>query len=139
MLLLLSCKYDIYLQEDYKHSTSPALLPTFSIHPTLDTGSSVQSFTVKTVFTILCFFYMLAWQRPWHELENNFMIMFKVGMGGLPTVPEHLSDEGKDFLSHCFETDPRARWMASQLQNHPFVKVKGLLRKPLSWASLTII
>lgn len=51
------------------------------------------------------------------------MIMFKVGMGGSPAIPDNLSVEGKDFLTHCLETDTKERWTASQLQDHQFVKV----------------
>ena len=51
------------------------------------------------------------------------MIMFKVGMGGTPAIPESLSEEGQDFLEHCLEHDPKQRWTASELLDHPFVKV----------------
>ncbi|KAK6169248.1 hypothetical protein SNE40_020332 [Patella caerulea] len=66
---------------------------------------------------------MTTGKRPWFELENNFQIMFKVGMGEKPAIPESLSAEGKDFLSHCFETDPNERWTASKLQDHNFTKI----------------
>lgn len=49
--------------------------------------------------------------------------MYKVGMGHKPPIPERLSPEGKDFLSHCLESEPRMRWTASQLLDHSFVKV----------------
>lgn len=49
--------------------------------------------------------------------------MYKVGMGHKPPIPERLSPEGKDFLSHCLESEPRMRWTASQLLDHAFVKV----------------
>lgn len=52
------------------------------------------------------------------------MIMFRVGMGGSPSIPDTLSDEGQDFLDHCLEHDPRQRWTASELLGHPFVKVR---------------
>ena len=65
----------------------------------------------------------LSLQRPWHEYEHNFQIMYKVGMGHKPPIPERLSPEGKDFLSHCLESDPKMRWTASQLLDHAFVKV----------------
>ena len=68
-------------------------------------------------FSIFCL------QRPWHEIEGNFAIIFKVGMGGTPAIPDRLSKEGKDFLEHCLENDPKLRWTASQLQDHPFTKV----------------
>lgn len=44
-------------------------------------------------------------------------------MGHKPPIPERLSPEGKDFLSHCLESDPKIRWTASQLLDHAFVKV----------------
>ncbi|XP_068406818.1 mitogen-activated protein kinase kinase kinase 4 isoform X2 [Eschrichtius robustus] len=66
---------------------------------------------------------MVTGKRPWHEYEHNFQIMYKVGMGHKPPIPERLSPEGKEFLSHCLESEPRMRWTASQLLDHSFVKV----------------
>ncbi|KAF6114874.1 mitogen-activated protein kinase kinase kinase 4 [Phyllostomus discolor] len=66
---------------------------------------------------------MVTGKRPWHEYEHNFQIMYKVGMGHKPPIPDRLSPEGKDFLSHCLESEPGTRWTASQLLDHPFVKV----------------
>ncbi|KAJ8396075.1 hypothetical protein AAFF_G00026070 [Aldrovandia affinis] len=66
---------------------------------------------------------MVTGKRPWHEYEHNFQIMYKVGMGHTPPLPEKLSAEGKDFLRHCLESDPKHRWSASALLDHPFVKV----------------
>lgn len=66
---------------------------------------------------------MVTGKRPWHEYEHNFQIMYKVGMGHKPPIPERLSPEGKSFLSHCLESDPKHRWTSSQLLDHPFVKV----------------
>ncbi|XP_053150993.1 mitogen-activated protein kinase kinase kinase 4 isoform X6 [Hemicordylus capensis] len=66
---------------------------------------------------------MVTGKRPWHEYEHNFQIMYRVGMGHKPPIPERISPEGKDFLSHCLESDPKMRWTASQLLDHPFVKV----------------
>ncbi|TRY93363.1 hypothetical protein DNTS_032857, partial [Danionella cerebrum] len=66
---------------------------------------------------------MVTGKRPWHEYEHNFQIMYRVGMGHKPPIPEKLSTEGKDFLSHCLESEPKRRWTASALLDHPFVKV----------------
>ncbi|XP_068597107.1 mitogen-activated protein kinase kinase kinase 4 [Brachionichthys hirsutus] len=66
---------------------------------------------------------MVTGKRPWHEYEHNFQIMYKVGMGHKPPIPEKLSTEGKDFLDHCLESEPKRRWTASMLLDHPFVKV----------------
>ena len=63
-------------------------------------------------------------QLPWSEFDNQFQIMFQLGNGKSPTIPESsLSNEGHDFLSHCFEQDPCRRWRANHLLDHPFVKV----------------
>ncbi|XP_037541125.1 mitogen-activated protein kinase kinase kinase 4 [Nematolebias whitei] len=66
---------------------------------------------------------MVTGKRPWHEYEHNFQIMYKVGMGHKPPIPEKISTEGKDFLGHCLESEPKRRWTASMLLDHPFVKV----------------
>nr|XP_013800903.1 PREDICTED: mitogen-activated protein kinase kinase kinase 4 isoform X8 [Apteryx mantelli mantelli] len=66
---------------------------------------------------------MVTGKRPWHEYEHNFQIMYRVGMGHKPPIPDKVSPEGKDFLCHCLESDPKMRWTASQLLDHPFVKV----------------
>ncbi|KAK2824175.1 hypothetical protein Q5P01_021350 [Channa striata] len=66
---------------------------------------------------------MVTGKRPWHEYEHNFQIMYKVGMGHKPPIPEKLSTEGKDFLCYCLENEPKCRWTASMLLDHPFVKV----------------
>ncbi|XP_034284408.1 mitogen-activated protein kinase kinase kinase 4 isoform X5 [Pantherophis guttatus] len=66
---------------------------------------------------------MVTGKRPWHEFEHNFQIMYRVGMGHKPPIPEKISPEGKGFLSHCLESDPKMRWTASQLLDHSFVKV----------------
>ena len=42
---------------------------------------------------------LLFSQRPWHELESNYQITFKVGIGVSPPFSENLGEEGKDFLS----------------------------------------
>ena len=71
---------------------------------------------------------MATGKRPWHELESNYQIMFKVGMGESPPVPETLNKEGQDFLSKCFEHDPRVRATAEDLLSEPFLKVFLLLK-----------
>lgn len=62
-------------------------------------------------------------QRPWHEYDSNYQIMFKVGMGEVPTCPDTLSEEGHSFLELCLQHEPRNRASADELLEHPFVKV----------------
>lgn len=49
--------------------------------------------------------------------------MFKIGNSKeLPTIPDHLSDEGKEFVMLCLQRNPLQRPTAAQLLEHPFVK-----------------
>lgn len=57
--------------------------------------------------------------------------MFKIGNSKeLPAIPEHLSDEGKDFVRKCLQREPRSRPTAAELLEHPFVKDAAPLEKP---------
>ncbi|XP_055337776.1 mitogen-activated protein kinase kinase kinase 4-like [Paramacrobiotus metropolitanus] len=55
--------------------------------------------------------------------DNEYAIMFHVGAGGRPKIPDTLSPDGKDFLDHCFEKNPDDRWRADRLLKHPFVTI----------------
>ena len=44
-------------------------------------------------------------------------------MGQSPGVPEHLSEEGKNFLDSCFVHNPEERASAQDLLSHNFTKV----------------
>ena len=44
-------------------------------------------------------------------------------MGQSPAVPDHLSQEGKDFLGTCFVHLPEERATAQDLLSHNFTKV----------------
>ncbi|XP_031553108.1 mitogen-activated protein kinase kinase kinase 4-like isoform X3 [Actinia tenebrosa] len=65
---------------------------------------------------------MATGKPPWHEYDNNWAIMFKVGDGAIPAIPDTLSEEGRDFLHSCFLHDPRERPTANDLMDHSFVK-----------------
>jgi serine/threonine protein kinase len=75
-------------------------------------------------------------QRPWAEFDTNYQIMFKVGMGEAPAVPDNLSEEGHQFLQLCLQHDPRQRASASELLHHTFVKVNALTCFPLDILSV---
>ncbi|XP_050071777.1 mitogen-activated protein kinase kinase kinase 4 [Anopheles maculipalpis] len=60
--------------------------------------------------------------RPWHQFDSNFQIMFKVGMGESPEIPDNLSEEGKDFVGNCLQHDPKDRQKADELLQHIFCK-----------------
>ncbi|RUS75685.1 hypothetical protein EGW08_016551 [Elysia chlorotica] len=65
---------------------------------------------------------MATGKRPWHELEHNVQIMFRVGMGSIPPIPDSLCMEGKEFLGCCLVREISKRWTAQQLLDHIFVK-----------------
>lgn len=49
--------------------------------------------------------------------------LFKIGNSReLPPIPDHLSEDGKDFVKLCLQRDPSHRPTAAQLLEHPFVK-----------------
>ena len=56
--------------------------------------------------------------------------MFKIGNSKeLPAMPDHLSDDGKDFVKQCLQRNPLHRPTAAQLLEHRFVKNVALLEK----------
>ncbi|XP_059490886.1 mitogen-activated protein kinase kinase kinase 4 isoform X2 [Neocloeon triangulifer] len=65
---------------------------------------------------------MASGKRPWPEYESNYQIMFKVGMGDTPKVPDSLSIEGHSFVDLCLQHDPHKRASADELLEHTFVK-----------------
>ena len=43
---------------------------------------------------------MLTGHPPWHGVKGN--IIFLLGKGQQPPIPEGLSEQARDFLGHCF-------------------------------------
>ncbi|EEZ98383.1 mitogen-activated protein kinase kinase kinase 4 [Tribolium castaneum] len=66
---------------------------------------------------------MASGKRPWAQFDSNYQIMFKVGMGQSPDPPDHMTDEGLDFLELCFQHNPKDRATAQELLDHSFVKL----------------
>ncbi|KAL2906254.1 Mitogen-activated protein kinase kinase kinase 17 [Bienertia sinuspersici] len=49
-------------------------------------------------------------------------LLYRIAVGGeSPKIPGNLSSEGKDFLEKCFFKNPKKRWTAQMLLDHPFV------------------
>ncbi|XP_062510637.1 mitogen-activated protein kinase kinase kinase 4-like isoform X2 [Corticium candelabrum] len=66
---------------------------------------------------------MATGKRPWPEYDHEYCIIFQVGNGNCPKIPDNLGEEGKNFLRLCFKHDPNTRSTASALLDHPFVKI----------------
>ncbi|KAM3282633.1 mitogen-activated protein kinase kinase kinase 3 [Capsicum chacoense] len=65
---------------------------------------------------------MATSKPPWSQYEGVAAI-FKIGNSkDFPEIPEHLSNDAKNFIRLCLQREPSARPTASQLLEHPFVK-----------------
>uniref|UniRef100_A0A0C9RJH7 mitogen-activated protein kinase kinase kinase n=1 Tax=Wollemia nobilis TaxID=56998 RepID=A0A0C9RJH7_9CONI len=65
---------------------------------------------------------MATAKPPWSQYEG-VAAMFKIGNSKeLPSIPDHLSEEGKSFVKLCLQRNPALRPTAAQLLEHPFVK-----------------
>eukprot|EP00759_Apiculatamorpha_spiralis_P040440 PhF_6_TR39007/c0_g1_i1/m.58380 len=76
---------------------------------------------------------MLTNRPPWNELSEKFTNVYQYifHIGNVPPdeqrehhhpkIPDHLSEDGKDFLCKCFYVDPAQRWTCEQLMQHPFI------------------
>ncbi|XP_010275625.1 PREDICTED: mitogen-activated protein kinase kinase kinase YODA-like [Nelumbo nucifera] len=74
---------------------------------------------------------MATTKPPWSQYEG-VAAMFKIGNSKeLPAIPDHLSDEGKDFLRQCLQRNPQDRPTATKLLEHPFVKNAAPLERPI--------
>ncbi|KAG5144534.1 hypothetical protein JHK84_030077 [Glycine max] len=66
-------------------------------------------------------------------MAKHVAAMFKIGNSkDLPAMPDHLSEDGKDFIRQCLQRNPVHRPSAAQLLLHPFVKKATLGRPVLS-------
>ncbi|KAJ4831895.1 hypothetical protein Tsubulata_018102 [Turnera subulata] len=74
---------------------------------------------------------MATTKPPWSQYEG-VAAMFKIGNSKeLPAIPDHLSDEGKDFVRQCLQRNPSNRPTSAQLLEHPFVKNAAPLERPI--------
>lgn len=74
------------------------------------------------VWALGCVVAEMATGEPAWNCSNVAALLMRIGVGEeVPEIPGKLSPEGKDFLEKCFLKDPRKRWTAEMLLNHPFV------------------
>ncbi|XP_057787180.1 mitogen-activated protein kinase kinase kinase 20-like [Salvia miltiorrhiza] len=74
------------------------------------------------VWALGCVVAEMASGSPAWSCSDVAALLMRIGVGDeVPEIPGALSAEGRDFLEKCFVKDPRARWTAEMLLNHPFV------------------
>lgn len=64
-------------------------------------------------------------QRPWSQLDNEWAIMFHIGMAQQhPQLPDEsqLSALGIDFIKQCLTIDPFERPTAMELRQHAWIR-----------------
>ncbi|KAG2711564.1 hypothetical protein I3760_04G082900 [Carya illinoinensis] len=65
---------------------------------------------------------MATSKPPWSQYEGVAAI-FKIGNSkDIPEIPEHLSNDAKNFIKLCLQREPSARPTALQLLDHPFIR-----------------
>lgn len=119
-----------------KHITGPSCLLSFKgspywMAPEVIKNSSGSNLAVD-IWSLGCTVLEMATTKPpWSQYEGVAAI-FKIGNSKeLPEIPDHLSDEGKDFVRQCLQRNPLHRPTAAQLLEHPFVKNSAPLERPV--------
>lgn len=64
---------------------------------------------------------MMTGQVPWHNVRGN--VIYLLGTGNTPPLPETLNDMAKDFLGATFTIDPELRPTATTLLEHVFTDI----------------
>ncbi|XP_038885921.1 mitogen-activated protein kinase kinase kinase 17-like [Benincasa hispida] len=65
---------------------------------------------------------MISGKCVWNDCTTREEVLLKLMFEmKTPNIPEELSFQGKDFLQKCFERNPKERWSADMLLNHPYL------------------
>uniref|UniRef100_A0ACD5ZIF3 Uncharacterized protein n=1 Tax=Avena sativa TaxID=4498 RepID=A0ACD5ZIF3_AVESA len=79
---------------------------------------------------------MATSKPPWSQYEG-IAAMFKIGNSKeLPPIPDHLSEEGKDFIRQCLQRDPSNRPTAVELLQHSFIRSASPLENSVAYTPL---
>ncbi|RKP04777.1 kinase-like domain-containing protein, partial [Thamnocephalis sphaerospora] len=92
--------------------------------PEVITGGEKGRRGAQDIWSIgCCVLEMVTGHRPWHNLDNEWAVMFHVATGRpLLPDPSQLSEHGLDFLRCCFNRAATARATAQELLSHPWLK-----------------
>ncbi|CAL0305279.1 unnamed protein product [Lupinus luteus] len=75
------------------------------------------------IWSLGCTILEMAMSKPpWSQYEGVAAI-FKIGNSkDMPEIPEHLSNDAKNFIRLCLQREPSARPTAQMLLDHPFIR-----------------
>ncbi|KZS94330.1 kinase-like protein [Sistotremastrum niveocremeum HHB9708] len=65
---------------------------------------------------------LLTGRPPYGEIANSMSVMFHIVEDDMPPMPPGISDPLRDFLTRCFQKDPRKRPSAEILFEHEWLK-----------------
>lgn len=69
---------------------------------------------------------MATGANPWPEFQDPVSALYRIGYSGdVPEIPKWFSSNAKEFLKICFRRDPKERWTAKKLLDHPFFQEIG--------------
>ncbi|TPX31194.1 hypothetical protein SmJEL517_g05401 [Synchytrium microbalum] len=63
---------------------------------------------------------MLTGHQPWRNISGH--VLYLIGTGKSPQIPDDVTDQARDFISLCFTVDAEKRPTASDLLQHPFAQ-----------------
>ncbi|KAH7290373.1 hypothetical protein KP509_30G045300 [Ceratopteris richardii] len=71
---------------------------------------------------------MIQGRPPWgRNITDMAAALYKLGCSEEdPPLPQSIWDDARDFLLHCLQRNPKDRWTASQLLQHPFLRAMEL-------------
>ncbi|KAJ4717562.1 Pkinase domain-containing protein [Melia azedarach] len=80
---------------------------------------------------------MATGKYPWGDnISNPVAAVLKIACSNeKPQFPSHFSKEGLDFLAKCLERNPKRRWSAGELLNHPFITGNEMRNSTEKYAS----
>ncbi|KAJ8618840.1 hypothetical protein MRB53_015026 [Persea americana] len=116
-----------------KHITSCTSVLSFKGSPYWMAPEVIMNFNgynlAVDIWSLGCTILEMATSKPpWSQYEGVAAI-FKIGNSkDIPEIPDHISDDGKNFLKLCLQRDPSARPTAAQLLEHPFVRDQATVR-----------
>ncbi|CAK9319446.1 unnamed protein product [Citrullus colocynthis] len=73
---------------------------------------------------------MVSGKPVWDDCKSRDQLMTRLlDDMDIPTIPDELFEQGKDFISKCFVRDYKQRWTADMLLQHPYLSEENEVMK----------